>query len=422
MANTLDARYPVEDSSDKKLFELTLLRGERISRGVAMNISTIDHETLREVVRKSRRDTWLIRHRWLALFVGLPTLFAAVYYGLIASPVYVSQSSFVIKSPGQKAVPTLSLANLVQTSGLSAGQEQTKEIISYLRSRTGLKDLQTQTNVRERFSDRGADFLSRFPRPFQSKSFEGLFRYYQSKVGADIDQDSGLAVLQVQAFTAQDAYEMNGQLLDLSERLVNRLNQRAEGKSIAEAERRVQQAEERVRNARVALNAYRNQQDLIDPSRQAAGVLDVSNKLVAEQAALQTQLELMERVAPRNPSIPALRNRISAVQRAVAAQNGRAVGTPTGIASKLGAYEKFQVEQEFATQMLTAANAALESARTEAQKQQFYLERVVEPNKPDDSTLPHRLKSILIVFGTSLCLYFIGWMLVVGILEHAPED
>ena len=72
--------------------------------------------------------------------------------------------------------------------------------------------------------------------------------------------------------------------------------------------------------------------------------------------------------------------------------------------------------------MLTAANAALKSARTEAQKQQFYLERVVEPNKPDNSTLPHRLKSILIVFGTSLCLYFIGWMLVVGILEHAPED
>ena len=35
-------------------------------------------------------------------------------------------------------------------------------------------------------------------------------------------------------------------------------------------------------------------------------MLDVSNKLVAEQAALQTQLELMERVAPRNPSIPAL--------------------------------------------------------------------------------------------------------------------
>ena len=387
-----------------------------------MNISTIDHQTLREVVRKSHRQSWLIKHRWLVLFVGVPTLLATVYYGLIASPIYISQSTFVIKSPGQKAAPTLSLANLVQTTGLSAGQEQTKEIIGYIQSRTGLKDLEAQTDVRKKFASNDADFLSRFPSPFERDSFENLFRYYQSKIGATVDQDSGLAVLQVQAFTPGDAYEINGRLLDLSERLVNRLNQRAEDKAITEAERRVQQAEERVRNARVALSAYRNQQDLIDPAKQAAGVLDVSNKLVSEQAALQAQLDLILRVAPRNPAIPALRNRIIAVGREIAAQNGRAVGTPTGIASKLGAYEKLQVEQEFATQMLTAANAALETARTESQKQQFYLERVVEPNKPDDSALPHRLTRILVVFGASICLYFIGWMLVVGIIEHAPED
>jgi capsular polysaccharide transport system permease protein len=356
------------------------------------------------------------------LFVGLPTALALVYYGFIASPVYVSQSSFVIKSPAQKSVPTLSLANLVQTSGLSAGQEQTKEVLQYIRSRNALQDLERETDVRTKYSNRGADFLSRFPQAFRDGSFENFYRYYGSMVGADTDPDSGLAVLEVHAFTPEDAYDLNSRLLDLSEGLVNRLNQRAEGRAIAEAEQRVMQAENRVRNARVALSAFRNQQQLIDPSKQAAGVLDISNKLVSEQAALQAQLDLMLRVAPRNPAIPALQNRIVALGRAIAGQNARAVGTPTGIASKLGGYEKLQVEEQFATQMLTAANTSLESARTDAQKQQFYLERVVEPNKPDDSTLPHRLKRILVVFGASICLYFIGWMLVVGVLEHAPED
>lgn len=387
-----------------------------------MNVSTIDHETLREVVRKSRKKSWLFKHRWLALFVGVPTLLAALYYGLIASPVYVSQSSFVIKSPGQKAMPTLSLANLVQSSGLSAGQEQTKEVLQYIRSRNALKDLQASINLRSRYSDRGADFISRFPEPLADSSFESLYRYYGSMIGAEVDQESGLAGLEARAFTPQDAYDINVKLLELSEKLVNRLNERAEGQAVAEAERRVMQAEERVRNARVALSAYRNQQELIDPTRQAAGVLEVSNKLVSEQAALQAQLDLMLRVAPRNPAIPALRNRIVAVGREIAAQTGRAVGTPTGIASKLSAFEKLTAEQEFATQMLTAANASLEQARTEVQKQQFYLERVVQPDRPDESTLPHRLKRILTVFAVSLCLYFIGWMLVVGILEHAPED
>jgi capsular polysaccharide transport system permease protein len=387
-----------------------------------MNVTTIDHDALRLVVRRSKARERLYRHRWVGLFIVLPTLAAIIYYGLIASPIYVSQSSFVVKSPGQKSAPTLSLASIVQTSGLSAGQEQTKEIVQYIQSRNALHDLQKQVDISDKYSKRGADFLSRFPSPFRDASFENLYRYYGSVVSSSVDPETGLAVIDVHAFTPDDAYDINARLLDLSEGLVNRLNQRAEGRAIAEAEQRVVDAERRVSNARVALSAFRNRQDLIDPKEQAAGVLDISNKLISEQAALKAQLDLMLRVAPRNPSIPALRNRIDAIGRAIAAQTGRAVGTPTGIASKLSAYEKLNVEQEFATQMLTAANTSLEQARTEAQKQQYYVERVVEPNKADMATLPNRLKRILIVFAASVCLYFIGWMLVVGILEHAPED
>ena len=388
-----------------------------------MNVSTtIDHEALREVVRKSRQPSWLRKHRWMAVAVGLQTVLASLYYGLIASPIYSSQSAFIIKSPGQKSAPTLSLASLIQTSGLTAGQEQTKEILQYIRSRSAVRDLEAQTDVRGKFSNRGADFLSRFPRPFGDNSFESFHRYYGTMVGAKIDEESGLAVLEVRAFTPNDAYELNLRLLNLSEALVNRLNDRAQGKGIAEAERRVLQAETRLRSARVALGAYRNQNQLLDPGKQATGVLEVSNRLVSEQSSLQAQLDLMQRVAPRNPAIPALRNRIAAIGRAIAAQNARAVGTPTGIASKLGSYENLLVEQEFATQMVTAANASLETARTDAQKQQFYLERVVDPNRPDDSSLPHRFLQVLTIFAASLCLYFIGWMLVVGILEHAPDE
>ena len=92
------------------------------------------------------------------------------------------------------------------------------------------------------------------------------------------------------------------------------------------------------------------------------------------------------------------------------------------MASKISEYENLLVEQEFATQTLTAANAALEQARIEAQQQQYYIERVVEPNRPDAPILPARLKNILAVVFGSLCIYLVGWMLVVGILEHAPED
>lgn len=362
------------------------------------------------------------RHRWFAVFVILPVLIATFYYGFVASDVYVSESRFVIKSPGQRQTQLSTIANLIQTTGLSSGQEQTNEVIEYLRSRNALTDLSQAFKVEDAYRNAGADALSRFPQPFREDRFESFYRYFQGKVDARLEAQTGMAVLTVRAFRPEDAQKINAGLLDLSERMVNRLNDRAQTRAIVEAESRVTNAEDRVRKARLSLRQYRNSEALIDPAKQAVGVLDLSNKLVAEQASLKAQLEQIERVAPANPAIPALRNRIAAIGEQIAAQTGRAVGTRSGIASKMSGYENLEVEQEFATQALAAANTAREQARVESQKQQFYLERVVSPNKPDLALLPNRLRAILTIAAACLCLYVVGWMLIVGILEHAPED
>jgi capsular polysaccharide transport system permease protein len=368
------------------------------------------------------RLAWLSRHRWFALVVVLPVLLATVYYGLIASDQYVSESRFVIRAPNMRQPQTSVLANLIQTTGMGDGQMQTDEVMDYIRSRNGLADLQKRIDVKTRFENSGADFLSRYPRPFLPDRFERLHRYYNQMVDIHVDHDTGSAVLTVQAFSPQDAHDLNANLLDLSEQFVNLLNGRAQHQAIAEAERRVGMAEDRLRGARLSLRTYRNSAALLDPAKQATGVLELSNQLVAQQAAARAQLQLTMQVAPNNPAIPALRQRIAAIGAQVDVQNGRVVGTKSGIASKLSDYEKLMVEQDFATQMLSAAAASLEQARNDAQRQQFYLERVVQAGEPDMSTLPKRFQSILIVLATMLCVYFIGWMLVVGIIEHAPDE
>jgi capsular polysaccharide transport system permease protein len=362
------------------------------------------------------------RHRWFVLFVVMPVVTATIYFGSIASDIYESESRFVIRSPGQRSASTSTLANLIQTTGFSIGQEQTNQVLDYVRSRDALEDLQRKIDVEAKYSSLEADRLSRYPQLFRPAAFENLYRFYRSMVESRLDNDTGVAVLSVKAFTPKDAHDLNAKLLDLSEQLVNRLNNRAHAQAIAEGERRVAEAQTRARSARLALGSFRNRAQLIDPAKQATGVLAVSNELIGEQAALQAQLDVMRRVTPRHPAIPQIQRRISAIAGQVAAQTGRVVGTRSGIASKLGAYENLELEQEFATQMLTASAATLEQSRADAQKQQFYLERVVEPNTPDLGLYPNRLKMILTIAGIALCLYLIGWMLVVGILEHAPED
>lgn len=362
------------------------------------------------------------RLRWFALFVVFPVILSIVYYGFVASDQYVSESRFVIKSPGQRQSQYSSLANLIQTTGLTTGQEQANEVLEYIHSRNALEALQRRIDFRAKFMSSQIDWLSRFPAPWDENAFEDLFKFYGKTVTARIDSETGVVVLETKAFSPKDAHDLNASLLTLSEDLVNRLNDRAQNRSIAENQKRLVEAETRLRNARIALRQYRNSEELLDPAKQATGVLEVTNRLVGEQAALRAQLELIERMAPNNPSIPTLRNRIASIGNQIAAQSGRAVGTQSGIASKLAGYENLAVEQEFATQMLQASNTALEQARIETQKQQFYLERVVEPNTPDLPLLPKRIRQILTIAIGSICLYFIGWMLLAGIREHAPED
>lgn len=378
--------------------------------------------TEREPGLGARTRRWISRQRWFILLVVLPVLASTIYYGFIASDIYVSEARFVIKSPDQKRSTSSTLANLIQTTGLSAGEEQTNEVLDYVRSRNALGDLSKTINVRAAFARPEADWLSGYPPVFRRDSFESLYKYYNHMVGANLDHDTNLAVLKVKAFTPRDAHAMAAGLLDLSENLVNRLNMRAQAKQIAEAEGRVREAEGRVRKARIAMRQYRNTERLLDPSKEATGVLQVSTELTAQRAALQAQLQTIQAAAPRNPSIPALRSRIAAIDTQISGQAGRATGTSSGLASKLSQYENLLVEQEFATQMFSTANASLEQSRAEALRQQFYLERVVEPHTPDMALLPNRLTSILTVAGVCLCLYMVGWMLVVGILEHRPES
>lgn len=371
--------------------------------------------------RQSSLARWVKKRRWFLVTVVLPTLLAAIYYGLIASNIYVSESRFVVKSPDQKKSQVSTLANLVQTTGLSGGQEQTNEVLTYVQSRNALKALEKNARIREIFSDPSADFISRFPQPFSSSSFESLFKYYGKMVEASLDTETSTAVIKVKAYNPRDAYLVNLKLLELSEDLVNRLNGRAQSRGILEAQRQVDLATRRAQAARTALSEYRNSHEILDPAKQAVGVLEIANTLTAERAALQAQLENMRRLTPSNPSIPALRGRIAAISTQINSQDSRVVGTGNGIASKVGGYENLLVEQEFSTQSLNVASAALVTARADSQRQQFYLERVVDPDVPDQALMPKRLISVIVIFAACLCLYFIAWMFMVGVLEHNSD-
>jgi capsular polysaccharide transport system permease protein len=334
----------------------------------------------------------------------------------------VSESRFAVKAPNQRGPQVASFANLIQTTGLSGGQEQANQVIDYVRSRSALEVLMTDPGVRKLYGSDSIEFLSRFPRPWEADSFEDLFQYYKGKVQISRDTDTGLVVLRTIAFDPRQAAAINEKLLRQSEQLVNELNENARTKAIEEATTRVVEAEQRVVAARKAIAAYRSSAAVVDPLREATGIAEIANRLITERAALEAQLATLQRVTPDHPSIPSLREQINSLTREINRQTSRVVGRNDSISGKLPSYDALLLEQELSSELLVLAQTTLEGARTDALKQQFYLERVVNPNTPDQPEYPKALRTVLTILGFALCLYFIVWMFVVGILEHAPED
>ena len=190
--------------------------------------------------------------------VVLPTAIAVIYYGWVASDIYVTESRFVIRSPQKTSVG--SLADVFSKVGFAKSDDDSFVVREYVLSRDALDLLNRKLDLIALYSDPQIDMLNRFPGVrFWDTSREAFLRYYQSRVGVAVDPSSQISVLTVQAFDPQTALKINQTLLELSETFVNQLNTRAREDLIAAALREVNLAKDRLETSALELSKVRAQ-------------------------------------------------------------------------------------------------------------------------------------------------------------------
>jgi len=355
-------------------------------------------------------------NRLFALTVLVPTTIATVYYGLVASDVYVSESRFVVRSP-QRQNQTSVVGALLQGTGFSRAQDDTYPVVDYIQSRDALAELNRGNYILNSYSNRG-DIISRFNTSFDD-SFEALWKYYGKHiVSVEFDSTSAITTLQVRAFTSKDAEKINQTLLEISERLVNRMNQRAAADTVEFAQREVNQAAAKAKDAAAALAAYRNSYTVFDPEKQSALQLQQVTSLQSQMFAAQTQLMQLQSISPQNPQIPVLKTNIESMQKQIQIATGGVTGGKDSLSQKAANYARLQLDAQFADKQLASAMTALESARGEAERKQLYLERLVQPNTPDVAIEPKRLKSVFEVFALGMIAWGVLSLLLAGVREH----
>jgi capsular polysaccharide transport system permease protein len=355
----------------------------------------------------------LRRHALLLLMVVLPTGWAIVYYGLIASDIYTSESRFLVRNmqrPTQSGV----------LGALLGGQshDDLYAVHDYILSRDALRELEQKLPMREAFSNKHADLFNRFPGLTTDSSFEEFYRYYGKHVGVDYDSSSSISILMVRAYTARDAYDINSALLQMSERLINTLNDRARQDLVRFAENEVQVASDKAKDASLALLGYRSSHAVFAPDQQATLQLTGVARLQEDLIGTEADLAQLSKLSPNSPQISALESRANSLRNAIADQAAKVTSAHGSFSAHAPEFERLTLESTFADKQLGVALAELETARSEAQQKQLYLERLVQPSLPDKSLEPRRVRSIFTAFIFGLMSWAVVRLLMASILEH----
>jgi capsular polysaccharide transport system permease protein len=362
---------------------------------------------------------FISRHPVPLVGVVFPTAMVVAYYLLIATPVYVSESKFVVRlsaPPSQS-----SIGAMLQSSGITRSQDDTFSVSDFILSRDALRELDGRQPLRAVFAPPGADFLARYPRPWDSNSFEGLYRYFQSRIDVFHNASTGITTLRTRAFSAEDAHNLNKQLLTGASDLLVRLNNRAREDAVAFSRREVADAENRLLDIQGNITKFRNSEMMIDPTRVSVLMLDMIGRLSTELALTRARRAEAISAAPSSASIPNLNGRILALEDQIDRERIKLVGKDSSVSAHIGEFERLTLMREMATKTLAVATAALETARADARRQQLYLEAIVQPNSPDEPIEPAAAMNILVTFLLSAVFSLIGWVLWMAAAEHSQN-
>ena len=271
-------------------------------------------------------------NRLFLLTVVLPTLLSAIYFGLIASDVFISESRFVVRSPQKQS--SSGLGAILQSAGFSRSQDDTYTVHDYILSRDALKELEKQFSMSKQFGGTHVDVFSRFAGIDPDNSFEALHRYYQKHLSLEVDSVSSITVLRSSAFSAKDAYQINEKLLELSEQLVNQLNERGRQDMIRFSTSEVADAQKNARAATLAVSTFRTQKGVFDPDRQSSLQLQLVSKLQDELIATKTQLAQIRDLTKDNPQIPSLQKKLDTLQGEINTETSKVAGGDRSLSTK----------------------------------------------------------------------------------------
>lgn len=366
-------------------------------RGVAHTAETRAAEIMgvqRDIAARRRRKLIQLATR-LALFVLLPTMLVSYYYYAVATPLYATNTEFVIQK-AEASAGGGGLGGLLGGTSFATVQESIT-VQSYLESREAMLRLDEELNFRAHFSGENIDPLVRLA---PDASDEAMYKTYLRNLTIGYDPTEGLIRMEVRAADSPTSQAFSQALIAYAEERVDQMSSRLREDQMAGAREGFQEAEDRSLGAQMRVLELQEQRGVLSAE---AEVSQVFNQIASfEMQMAEERLRLAEINAASRPNATRVQvaeatiSRYEAVisqLRASLTDEGEGEVSLARIQSELVIA---QADLETRQLMLTEALQAMESARSEANRQSLYISMGVFPVAPDEAAYPKAFEKTML--------------------------
>ena len=334
------------------------------------------------------------------LFLALvgANLASLLYFGLIASPIYVSRASLTVLNP------TRAGSNL--TSMLSGGSGDGTAEAAYV-----LKDYVGSWQAFRELADR-MDLARNFARGDIVSAYGGvaglfrrndiaLWRYYRKHVHVDVDVKSGIAAVEVQAFQPEFARRLAETALADALQDMNQLGREQAQNELSAAQAKTGDIKAQLARTDAALARYRTSVGIYDPREEYTSDLTLLNDLNGKEAELKSQYAAVQKATPASPVLHNLTDAMAAVQGRMAADRARF----PQLGRVSAEYERLAGLRDNQQNLLQQASLAEQQAMRNSAQSRYYMQLISPPSRPETPELPDRAMWIGGIFLVTLLLW-----------------
>ncbi len=367
----------------------------------------------KDIARRRRRKLLALFAR-LAAFVMLPTLIVGYYFYRVATPMYASDSEFLILQadggPG-------SIGGLLAGTQFATTQDSIS-VQSFLESKEALILLDRDAGFTDVFKQ---DWIDPIQRLAPDATLEDAYKTYKRMITIGYDPTEGVIRMEVAAPDSSTATQFSEKLISYAEDRVNALSEKKREDQMRDALDSFEAAQAARRQAQEDLIELQLQGAILDPQSVIASLRGRIDQFEVELQDKELQLAaLLDNLRPNQAKVDGTRADIARLQAVLEELNSEMLDVSAGENSLARLSVRIQMAQADLVardMMLQTAMQQMESTRTEANRKVRYLTVSVNPVPSQEPSYPRKFENTILAF-----LLFAGIYLMISLTASVLRE